>query len=545
VTPRSAPVKVTCSGAMVLASALLLCTLAAATHRHLCWVLCWATVGTLVASHLLARRALAGVGLDLLDCTARLFEGRPGKATVRVRNDSGVAKANLLLDLNLYNETRRSHFTESCHLTRLDPGATLTETVSIRGLRRGVVKLHTAALAGSDPLGLFVCSVRSTNLDRRLRVYPRRVPARLPCRFTAPICLRPMVSEQSTGLGDTEVRAVRPYVHGDPLRRVHWPLTARAGEMIVKEVEGAEESGAAIFVDLSCEQLGGAHGGAEFEANLRVALAVVEELTRSGGTVTVRLGAGPALELRGTTGDGEHDRLLHRLAEAQPTFESRPDRLVLAGGRPPKGGTVLVITAELTPELIRVARLLRAVRSTLVVAHTVCEAPVPLLPVEVVAERIGAWWRAAWLWNPKSRILGPVVESLRNLLRDLEPPEDVRLPDPEDEIQRTLQAAGAVLWHIPVEPETPVPNERRAGLTEPWAPVSEWLDRPLYGPVADWQRSWAPTSLDSSRPGLLHAFREFLGFDLEGGPWEPETTDTLHTAVEGGKGHLRLVPRDS
>jgi uncharacterized protein (DUF58 family) len=49
--------------------------------------------------------------------------------------------------------------------------------------------------------------------------------------FTAPEgAPRPSVS------GDI-VRGVRPYVRGDALRRVHWPATARAGELMVMEVE--------------------------------------------------------------------------------------------------------------------------------------------------------------------------------------------------------------------------------------------------------------------------------------------------------------------
>jgi uncharacterized protein (DUF58 family) len=42
---------------------------------------------------------------------------------------------------------------------------------------------------------------------------------------------------------------VREYVHGDPLKRIHWPSTARRGKLMVKEFEQDPQSELWIFLD--------------------------------------------------------------------------------------------------------------------------------------------------------------------------------------------------------------------------------------------------------------------------------------------------------
>ena len=56
-------------------------------------------------------------------------------------------------------------------------------------------------------------------------------------------------SASSHGGGDT-VRAVRPYVPGDAARLVHWPTSARRGELVVREHEPPPAVGVALVVDL-------------------------------------------------------------------------------------------------------------------------------------------------------------------------------------------------------------------------------------------------------------------------------------------------------
>lgn len=49
--------------------------------------------------------------------------------------------------------------------------------------------------------------------------------------------------------GDT-VRSVRPYVAGDSIRRIHWPSTARAGELMTRELEPPASHGLLVRLAL-------------------------------------------------------------------------------------------------------------------------------------------------------------------------------------------------------------------------------------------------------------------------------------------------------
>lgn len=52
------------------------------------------------------------------------------------------------------------------------------------------------------------------------------------------------------GAAGDAVRGVRPYVPGDPARHVHWPATARRGELVVKELEEPTAPTLTVVLDL-------------------------------------------------------------------------------------------------------------------------------------------------------------------------------------------------------------------------------------------------------------------------------------------------------
>jgi len=76
------------------------------------------------------------------------------------------------------------------------------------------------------------------------------------------------------------VRGVRPYLPGDPQRRVHWRATARVGDLVVKEVEDIDAPRILIAVDLGS-------GGAAGERAAGRAAWYAEEGMRRGYTVVL------------------------------------------------------------------------------------------------------------------------------------------------------------------------------------------------------------------------------------------------------------------
>jgi uncharacterized protein (DUF58 family) len=135
------------------------------------------------------------------------------------------------------------------HRTAAPASGTLLHVAARRGVFHAVrVQLRTSA-----PLGVFV---RARTLRVQLAV-PTTVAPR---PHTAAPVLQPIpdLSVMTTvpafagGPGDT-VRAVRPYVAGDPARLVHWPTSARRGELVVREHDPPPALGVALVVDLRGE----------------------------------------------------------------------------------------------------------------------------------------------------------------------------------------------------------------------------------------------------------------------------------------------------
>jgi uncharacterized protein (DUF58 family) len=175
--------------------------------------------------------------------------------------------------------------------------------------RRGVFRSVRIQLRTSAPLGVFV----------RTRTIRVSLPAPIvvaPRPSVAPAMLQPVPDDRVSsgsplivrGSGDT-VRAVRPYAPGDPARLVHWPTSARRGEIVVREQEPPPALGVAIVVDL--------RGGAPEAA-----------ASRAAGIGTATLAAG-GIVWCGTSEDGVP------VAGIVANARDLGRRLARAGGGPP------------------------------------------------------------------------------------------------------------------------------------------------------------------------------------------------------------------
>jgi len=107
--------------------------------------------------------------------------------------------------------------------------------VRTRCLQRGVFRLGPMTLITGDPLGLFRAK-RFLPATTTILVYPATVD--LPA-FEPPIGVLPggdAVRRRAQYI-TTNVAGIREYAPGDSFNRIHWPSTARAGRLMVKEFE--------------------------------------------------------------------------------------------------------------------------------------------------------------------------------------------------------------------------------------------------------------------------------------------------------------------
>jgi uncharacterized protein (DUF58 family) len=120
-----------------------------------------------------------------------------------------------------------------------------------RAPRRGVVTVLRAEVRSSWPFGMFQRR-RSFTVPLRdpLHVAPRPIATPYDARAANGDGVQPHATISQPG---DLVRSVRPYQAGDPQRLVHWPSTARTGELMVREFEPPATHGVTVRLTLASD----------------------------------------------------------------------------------------------------------------------------------------------------------------------------------------------------------------------------------------------------------------------------------------------------
>lgn len=149
--------------------------------------------------------------------------------------------------VELYNEMPLPTAAGSRLLTRLRPGEKQTYIARTWLTRRGGFAIGPTVLKMSDPLGLF-------RAERRFP--PERSLVVLPMIFRIEAFLKPPglvpggpVISRKTHDVTPHAAGIREYGPGDPLKRIHWPTSARRGELMVKEFEQDPQAEVWLFLD--------------------------------------------------------------------------------------------------------------------------------------------------------------------------------------------------------------------------------------------------------------------------------------------------------
>ncbi|MGH9063311.1 MAG: DUF58 domain-containing protein, partial [Acidimicrobiales bacterium] len=228
-------------------------------------------------------------------------------------------------------------------LAALSPGERGQAAYRLPTGQRGVHRLGPLHLELRDPFGLASSSTRAAGVTR-LTVLPK-VEAVLP----PPAGLG---GEPHAGVDHPSFRgqrgedfyALRPYAVGDDLRRVHWPSTARLGELMIRQDELPWQDRATVVLDLRRA----VHSPASLELAVSAAASVVSagaiprslvRLVDTGGTDT---GYG--------TGAPHAERILDHLADVAGgrSRDLGPTLGRLRSGQ--GGGTLVAITTGAASE---------------------------------------------------------------------------------------------------------------------------------------------------------------------------------------------------
>lgn len=231
--------------------------------------------------------------------------------------------------------------------------------------RRGAFTFGPLRLTVSD---LFE---RGTNSEERelpaqLIVRPRSVPVRSAEPARAP--LGSVRARASLFHDPARFAGVRPYVPGDPIRRVHWRASARIGKPVSKRFEPVHERQVLIALDL--QTVDGPHWLMLYDDELVESLCVAaaslaRRLLASGSACGLLVGA-QLVGGRGwtflppETSSRQLGRIDDALARAQPLIAVPFERLLeIVPRRLAPGGTLLTVAARDPAPYLGILRRLR------------------------------------------------------------------------------------------------------------------------------------------------------------------------------------------
>lgn len=232
-------------------------------------------------SYLWSRLSVAGLKVDV--------QAGVGRAQVGQTTSEHITVTNLTLLPKVFLEAQQLSSLPSQQTGRvidLSPRGSESWRNDIVCYQRGRYTLGPVRMAGTDPFGIFPREVLVGG-TRTLVVYPAVVP--LP-HFDVP-------SAELPGEGRHRRRAqfitpnasgVRQYVDGDAYNRIHWPTTARSGELMVREFELDPASDFWVVLDLDQSVQAGRGPESTEEYGVTAAASVLQnyiELKRAVGLI--------------------------------------------------------------------------------------------------------------------------------------------------------------------------------------------------------------------------------------------------------------------
>ncbi len=299
--------------------------------------------------------AVAGMGFLLAGALTWVwtwFAERPVRVTLTARPNAPTEgdRARIEVELRRGSRILSGSLSASATIGRLGARSTAlradgrraSSEIDLGEVPRGVYAVADTAVLLGDLLGLVSVSPPVVCDPATLTVRPRLVA--LDGLFSDAGRLgaagRRVLLRRTAGF---DFHSVREYEQGESLRRIHWPTSARRGQLMVKELEDAAQDGVVVVLD--CDPTGavGRPPDASFDVAVRAAGSLVQAHAVRGRTVTlVCTGRGRApVAVRSAAGD--LDGVLTELAAAEPDAPQGVGRFLGGAERALAGGGELVV----------------------------------------------------------------------------------------------------------------------------------------------------------------------------------------------------------
>ena len=180
--------------------------------------------------------------------------------------------------------------------------------------KRGCYEIGPLRLRSAYPLGISWVESESEEVTPPLIVFPAFFPiASFPLTASGAQVACGMESLARAG-GSDDFFGTREYRHGDSLRHIHWPSTARHNRLIVKEFELRSATEFAILLDLHAPSLLGVERESTLEYAVRIAASLARHVLGRGHSVQLAAFGAVTWQVPSGRGNPQLSRLLDTLA---------------------------------------------------------------------------------------------------------------------------------------------------------------------------------------------------------------------------------------
>ena len=197
-----------------------------------------------LAAFALARLGIFGLRVERRARLTKVSVGDVFEERYEIINDGKFTT----LWVEVANQSNLPRAAGSRLLTRVGGRQTRSYRARTWITRRGRFSLGPTSVTTGDPFGLFRMT-RTFAAAGSLVAFPSIFPIESFPYLPGLIQGGRVISRKAMDI-TSHASSVREYAAGDPLRRIHWPTTARRGELMVKEFDRDPQTEIWLFLDL-------------------------------------------------------------------------------------------------------------------------------------------------------------------------------------------------------------------------------------------------------------------------------------------------------
>jgi len=217
--------------------------------------------------------------------------------------------------------------------------------------RRGILTVGPLEVMLSDPFGLTNVAMQASGISE-LTVYPHIDDVAPVPQTTGNDPMAGAEHPNALGRNGEDFYALRQYVVGDDLRRVHWPSTARHDELMVRQDELPWQGRATVLLDVRSST----NNAESLELVISAAASIITANARRQDLV--RLVSTDGGDSGFAAGHAHVESILEHLASVHATNEANYRRVIDRIARSSTGGALVVVVAMMPqPEIEQVTRL--------------------------------------------------------------------------------------------------------------------------------------------------------------------------------------------